>query len=281
MARGMVDQSPWAGYTTLGQIELYAGKDLSGSLGWFMRAYGEDPHDELSNRLLIGILALVGEYDEARRISDGNLHIVDIQQNRLESALHALEIAHAGDPANSAPTIDLADALHLSGRFEESQQLYTQVQKLSPSGVIFDTRDASARPTLRMAYAYKQAGDDAAAARAIEIHRRDLEKRKEISLVYATDHVAEAMARSIEGNAAGTFASIRSAIDAGFRDEVFFREPSVQWLAQHPEFLALKAEVGQLLAVEHAEVLQLICHNNPIPDIWQPKNETCAGISAS
>jgi hypothetical protein len=175
MAHGTIDQSPWAGYTALGQIDLWAGKDLSGSLGWFMHAYGEDPHDELSNRYLIGILAMVGEYDEARRISDGNLYLADIQQNRLESAIHALEITHAGDPENSAPTTDLADALHLAGRFEESQRLYASLQARSPSGVIFDTRDTSTRPTLRMAFAYKLASDDAAAAHAIEIHRKDLQ----------------------------------------------------------------------------------------------------------
>ncbi|HLF29400.1 MAG TPA: hypothetical protein VI566_00030, partial [Xanthomonadales bacterium] len=181
---------------------------------------------------------------------------------------------------NSAPTIDLADALHLAGRFQESQQLYAQMQKLSPSGVIVDTRDSSARPTLRMAYAYKLAGDDAAAAHEIDIHRQDLEKRRQVGLLYATDYVAEAMARSVEGKADGTFEAIRSAIEAGFRDDALFREPSLQWLAEHPELLALKAEVGQLLAAEHAEVLQLICHDNPIPDIWQPLNETCAGVAS-
>ncbi len=281
LARAIIEQNPWAGYTALGQIELSPGKDLSGALGWFMRAYGEDPHDELSNRYLISILALVGEYEEARRISDSNPHLVDIQQNRLESAIHTLEAAHAGDPENTAPMTDLADALHLAGRFEESQRLYAQLQQRSPSGVIFDTLDTSPRPTLRMAYAEKLAGHDAAAAKEVELYRQNFDKRRKLGLIYAVDYVAEAMARSIEGNAPATFASIRSAIDAGYRDAALFREPSLSWLAQHPEFLALKAEVGQLLAVEHAEILQLICHDNPIPGIWQPMNETCAGVSTS
>ncbi len=73
MARGIIEQNAWAGYTALGQIEFQDGKNLAASLGWFMRAYGQDPHDELSNRYLIRILATVGEYEEARRISDGNL----------------------------------------------------------------------------------------------------------------------------------------------------------------------------------------------------------------
>ena len=36
----------------------------------------------------------------------------------------------------------------------------------------------------------------------------------------------------------------------------------------------------RLLAGEHAEVLQLICKDNPIPGIWQPLNKTCQGVVA-
>ena len=85
------------------------------------------------------------------------------------------------------------------------------------------------------------------------------------------------MAHAIEGNAESAFQSIRTAVELGFRDDTVFREPAMQSLAQHPEFLALKAQMDDLLAAEHAEVLQLICHANPIPDIWQPLAKTCSG----
>jgi hypothetical protein len=88
------------------------------------------------------------------------------------------------------------------------------------------------------------------------------------------------MARAIEGNEEGAFESIRSAVDEGFREPAFFREPAIQNLAGHPEFLAIKAEVQQLVDIEHAEVLQLICNDNPIPQIWQPMKQTCAGVTA-
>jgi hypothetical protein len=99
--------------------------------------------------------------------------------------------------------------------------------------------------------------------------------------VYFSDLLAEAAARSVEGDAIGVFESIRSAIATGARDEAFFREPALQWLQGHPEFLALKAEMHQRVAVEQAKILHLICRENPIPDIWQPLNETCAGIEAA
>jgi len=46
----------------------------------------------------------------------------------------------------------------------------------------------------------------------------------------------------------------------------------------HPEFQALQFQVARLLEAEHAEVLQLICHENPVPHIWQPMRKTCMGV---
>ncbi len=278
MARSIMPQNPWAAYTALGQIELSSGHSLSGGMKWLMLAYGEDPHDELSNRFLINILSQVGLFDEARRISDGNLHLVDMQQNRLESAIQALQIAHAGDPENYSPMTELANALHLTGRFAEAQQLYLELQKLSPIGAVFGTLEYSSLPTLRMAYAYKQAGDEAAMRETLAIHQTDFAKRAELDQLYGWDYMAQATAEAVKGDADATFVSLRAAIENGYRNEAIFREPAMQWLAQHPEFLAIKAELRQLLNAERTNILQIICHDNPIPEIWQPMKETCAGL---
>ena len=280
MADGLIAQHAWAGYTARGAIEFFTGKDLSGSLYWMMLAYGEDPHDEFSNRFLMRVLSQVGEYDEARRISDGNLHIIDMQEGSFESAIYGLELAHAGDPENIAPLTDLADALYMAGRYADSQRYYQQARALSPIGIVFDTLNSSTLSTVRMAFNYKQAGDLDSARHAIELHRKDMAKRADIGQIFYTDHLAEAMAQAIEGNEEGAFESIRGAVDEGFREPAFFREPAIQNLAGHPEFLAIKAEVQQLVDIEHAEVLQLICNDNPIPQIWQPMKQTCAGVTA-
>jgi tetratricopeptide (TPR) repeat protein len=278
MANELSEKNAWAGNAALGQIYMQILSSLSSAVGHFMQAYGADPQDEFTNRYLITLLAQVGLYEEARRISDGHLFLVDLQEGQLETAIHSLQKAHAGDPENFAPMTDLADALHRAGRFEESQQLYEQLIKLSPTGIVFDNLDLSSRPTLRIAFVYKKSGNEAAAVKVIESHRLDQEKRLAVGLYYYYDHLAEAMAQSILGDSAGAFTSIRKAIDTGFRDHTFFNEPAMQWLSDHPEYIALKAEVNNLLAMERKEILQLICHENPIPDIWQPMNKTCAGV---
>jgi len=281
MARGIVKQNAWAGYTALGQIEYQSGRNLAASLDWFMRAYGEDSHDAFSNRYLILILSLVGEYEEARRISDSNLQIVDIKENQLESAIHTLRLAHEGDPGNYTPMADLADALYFAGHFDEALNLYKQLKQLSPAGVITDSLSGSTRPTLRLAFILKRSGDELAARKELALQKADQDKRLQLGPLFFSDYLAEAMAHSIEGDAPATFASIRKAIEGGFRDDAFFREPALQWLARHPEFIALKAEVDQQVALEHKNILQLICHENPIPNMWQPMDKTCTPDRAS
>ncbi|MDZ4730864.1 MAG: hypothetical protein SH820_13080 [Xanthomonadales bacterium] len=280
MAKSIMAQNPWASYTALGQVEYFEGDGVAASLKPFMQAYGEDPHDELSNRALIQILSQANLFDEARRISDGNLQIVDIAEGQLESAIHSLQLAHAGDPENTAPLTDLADALHLAGRFEESQRYYEQLTRISPLGMVFDTFSTSPIPTIRKAYAYKLAGNSAAAEESLSKHRQDIAKRESLALIFYNDLLAEALAQSVEENEAGVFENIRLAMQEGAREDAFFREPALQWLKDHPEFLALKAEMHQLVMQEQAKILQLICYNNPIPDIWQPLSSTCMGIQA-
>jgi TolB-like protein len=281
MAHSLAEQNAWAGYTAIGNIELYSGKGMPEALGWFMKAYGTDPHDEFTNRFIIRVLSLVGEYEEARRISDGNLFLVDLQQGDLEGAVHTLRQMHEADPQNYAPLADLADALHLAHRFEESKAYYLQLQKLSPTGLIVDSLDASSQPTVRLAYDHKLAGDEQASLAAISLHRQDLEKRARLGLIFASDFAAEAMSQAVEGDYQGAFESIRSAIDLGLRNNRFFLEPCFEPMAQHPEFLALKAEVKTLVEQDHREIVQMICQQNPIPDMWQPLAATCADVSAS
>jgi tetratricopeptide (TPR) repeat protein len=280
MARSLAAQNPWASYTAQGQVEYFAGEGPAASLEQFMRAYGEDPHDELSNRTLIQVLSQAGLFEEARRISDSNLQIVDIAENQLESAIHLLERNHTADPENTAHLTDLADALHLAGRFEDSQRYYAQLRSLSPVDTVFDTFYASTISMVRMAYAYKIAGDAAAAEEALANHRRDFAKREKLGLIFFIDQLAEALASAVEGNEAGAFEYIRKAMAEGVRDEAIFREPAFQSLKGHPEFLSLKAEMHQLVMQQQGKILQLICHNNPIPDIWQPLSSTCMGVTA-
>jgi hypothetical protein len=63
------------------------------------------------------------------------------------------------------------------------------------------------------------------------------------------------------------------------RDPTVFREPVFDAMRQHPEFLALQAEHARLIEQQHEAVLAMICHDNPIPEMWQPLAATCQGVA--
>ena len=43
-------------------------------------------------------------------------------------------------------------------------------------------------------------------------------------------------------------------------------------------FQALASRLDAILEKERRDTLQLMCFNNPVPDIWQPLPETCEGV---
>jgi len=280
MTEELAEQNAWAGYTARGNVESTPPGNLPEALRWYLKAYGADPHDEFTNRFIIRLLAMVGEYEEARRISDANLYLVDVQEGHLEGAIQSLSRAHEADPQNWAPLTDLADALYFARRFDESLALYRELQSLSPTELIVDAVDASTRSLVRLAYDLKQTGDLEAAQQSLAVHRADLQKRRQVGTIYPPDLVAEAMAGAMEGDETAAFEALREAVALGLRDLNVFREPCFDAIAQHPEFLAIQAETRELVDADHRAVVHLICNENPIPDMWQPLSATCAGAVA-
>ena len=68
------------------------------------------------------------------------------------------------------------------------------------------------------------------------------------------------------------------AIDAGLRESSIFREPAMASFVEDTGFQALASRLDAILEKERRDTLQLICFNNPVPDIWQPLPETCEGV---
>ncbi len=81
------------------------------------------------------------------------------------------------------------------------------------------------------------------------------------------------------GDEAGALGALRAAQARGLWDPLYFEDPALAGLQANPEFLGLRAETRQLLEREHAEALQLICFDNPVPDTWEPLESTCVGVS--
>jgi TolB-like protein/Tfp pilus assembly protein PilF len=277
MARELAEQSPWAGYVGMSRVYAFAHQDFSESLYWALKAYKESPLDDLSNRGLIYLFAFVGEYEEARRISDLSAYLVDMIAGNVESARADLEKRAIADPENPEAQLRLANAYHLTGRIEDAQRLYLMARDKAPSGVILGGDDGTMSHA-RLVWGLRQTGQSALATEAAADMREDIRKLAQAGIESDWDLAALAMVSNAEGDEATALELLRRSFERGLRDLRVFDEPAMASLAANPEALSIRAEIKQELDREHAEMLQLICFRNPIPETWQPLRQTCTGV---
>jgi len=133
-------------------------------------------------------------------------------------------------------------------------------------------------PTARMAYGRLVAGDLSGSEEVLKLVRQDIRRRKQAGIYESFMLRAAAMVAAIEGDHEQVLASLSDAIGAGLRESSIFREPAMAAYVEDPEFQALASRLDAILEKEHRNTLQLICFNNPIPDIWQPLPETCEDV---
>jgi tetratricopeptide (TPR) repeat protein len=220
-------------------------------------------------------MILVGQYDEARRISDSLAYMVDSAEGHFDEAIQATQRKMLLDPDNESVIAAAAYVMYDSGRIEEALPLYERLRGFRPEGRPIVGFNGS---TMRLALARRKAGDEDGAQAAAGIVKRD-----HVALEAAGDksqflHRTEAMIAAFEHDPDRVIAALESAMQRGFRDSRLFADPIFEKMWDEPRFIALQQELDAILAVEHDKVLQLICFDNPTPDNWQTLPATCEGV---
>jgi len=244
-------------------------------LSWGLRAHVEDPDDAFTNFYVVDGLIWIGEYDEARRISDAYAYMVDAAEGRFDEAIQATQRKMLLDPDNVSVIAAAAFVMYDAGRIEDALPLYERLRDFRPEGrPIVGFNDS----TMRLALARRKAGDEDGAQAAAAIVKRDhaaLEAAGEKSQFL---HRTEAMIAAFEHDTDRVIAALALAMQRGFRDSRIFADPIFEEMWEEPRFVALQQEVDEFLATERDKVLQLMCFNNPAPSGWQPMPETCADV---
>ena len=62
------------------------------------------------------------------------------------------------------------------------------------------------------------------------------------------------------------------------RERLFFTDAIFDDLQADPRFAEVREELDSILELERVKVVQLLCVENPIPEVWQPLPETCEGM---
>ena len=131
---------------------------------------------------------------------------------------------------------------------------------------------------MRLAYGRRLGGDEAGAQAAADLARRGHEILLDAGHRNQNRFRAEAMIAAFEGRKADAITALRSAIRYGMRGQPELMDPIFDVVRDEPGFVEVEQELETILAAEHAQVLQFICFNNPVPNDWQPLPETCEGV---
>ena len=179
------------------------------------------------------------------------------------------------DPENKAVIAAAANVLYVAGRIDEALPLYERSREFHPEGRPVGNSWAA---TMRLAHARSIAGDEDGAQAAAQIIRQDLQAFRAAGGKDQYMYQAEAMIAAFDDDPDSVIAALRSAMQHGLRDPLFFSDPIFEALWNEPRFVAHQQELDAILAAEHDKVLQLICFNNPVSDNWQPLPDTCEGV---
>jgi len=266
LADGLLAQSPQVGYGTHAEASFREGK-LAESLAWALKA------SPIGSRAW-NILSLVGEYDEARRISMN--HWIDANEGRWDEAIRVSQRKVQLYPESATIISDAAEVLYFAGRIDEALPLYERALALAPEGRL--VRFYGRYWMMQLALARRKAGDERGALAAAQLARRDNAARRAAGDEGSFRHLVEAMSAAFEHAPNRAFAALESTIESGLLWSLFLDDPVFEELRDHARFVALRQELYDKVAAEHEKVLQLICFNNPVPDDWQPMPETCEGV---
>ena len=231
--------------------------------------------------LSIGFV-LVGEYDEARRLSESVASYIDVVEGRFDEAIEAAQRQMQLAPQNKRAVWWTASVLYAAGRVDEALPHYERLLDFVPEGRPISSpigiHRSSNEITMRLALARRKAGDEDGAQAAAQITKQDHAARRVAGEKNQYQHRTEAMIAAFENNPDGVIAALKSAMQRGLRDSQVFDDLIFEDLWSEPRFIALQKELDAILATEHDNVLQLICFNNPVPDNWLPLPETCEGV---
>jgi len=275
VADKLLAQDLWSAYVRKTELSLIFGGNLVDGLSWGLKAHGEDPDNAYSNIYVVQGFAWVNEYGEARRIANNMNYLVDVAEGRFDQAVRATQRRMRLDPENDVIIVAAAYVLYAAGRIDEALPLYERAREFQPEGRPVGN---SWEAMLRLAKSRRVAGDEDGAQAAAQIIRQDTQAFRAAGGKDQDMYRAEAMIAAFDDDPDGVIAALRSAMQHGLRDPLFYSDLIFEDFWNVPRFVALQQELDAILAAEHDKVLQLICFNNPVPSHWQPLLETCEGV---
>lgn len=271
LADQLISEGSRTGYSMHADAAIHGDGNLVEAVSWSLSG-GQHTHG-----YLMLVFMIVGEYEEARRLVDRWIYLVDLFEGHLDEYIPAIQEKLRQDPENRGLMASAAIALFKAGRVDEALPLYEQVLDSVPEGRPVPGSLGHVH-TMYLALARRHVGDENGVRAAVEIVRQDLAALRAVGFGNHDLDVADAMIAAFESRPDGVISALRSALRKGLRNPLVLDGPAFDDVRDDPRFVALREELDVILAVEREKILQLICFNNPVPDDWQPLPETCEGV---
>lgn len=273
-ARILEKVNPWAAYRSYARIENASGNTAE-SIRWALRAYRENPSDALSNRDLVFALMDIQLYDEARRISDRYEHWIDFAEGDIDGAIATVERRHELDPDNIESLDDAAYTFYFARRYKEALELFEEwLARSDETGSSLNAGTYLAIADLR-----RRAGDEFGAEALEERAEEWIAQARKTGVDFGYKYIGQAFFHAYFGNHDEALDSLAFAVDErGIREKDIFEHPLFAELQDNPRWSQLMVRLDRILAAERELALQIMCHDNPVPDAWQPLPQTCQGV---
>ena len=238
LADRIMVQSPPMGYTAHATTSFWEGK-LADNVDWSLRA-------SRNHSFAWNALALVGEFDEARRSNPDVSHWVYANARLWDEAIRVSQDRLRLYQESSEQTADAAEVLYFAGRMAEALSLYTRALELAPEG-----RSISGFGPyymMQLALLRREAGDEDGAQAVAQLARRDHADLVAAGEINMGRDMVEAMIAAFDQDQDRAIQALQSAVQHGLRWSLFFDDPSFRVLRDDARFVAARRELEDLVA---------------------------------
>ncbi len=281
IADQLTEANSWAGHVALANISSAQAK-MADAVHWGLLAFRDNPLDAYSNLGVGASFTTVELIDEAARLSRTAEFFAAITPEQFARAQEKVARAVEADPGNDFLQSTLAYNSYYAGDFERALQEYRMLFARHTEELPEGQRGYRVLSTLQFAWLLQEAGDAAEADALLTRAEARLDNKRGTPLEkgpdYTRDRALIALLRGNPGDALEMLLTI-PAFYLGPRNELL--DPMLGTLREDPRFIAIVERYDAWVNQQRAEVLDLICNNNPIPDAWRPLDSTCGELAVT
>jgi len=266
----LVSRRPDWGYPIHASISFNCDGAIADALYWYMK------RDFPGGGFIFG---LVGEYAEAHRKPNVRLFpFLLLMEGRIDEGIELVDRRVRLDPKTYGSDVDTGDFYYMVRSFDKASAIYERALERAPVGRPI-SGNMPVIKTMRLAYVRRIRGDEAGAQEMAAIARDEYAKMYAAGKRNGDIYTSAGMIAAFDNKSQRAIAALRTGVrDSSIRYRFAFDNPIFDALRDELGFIEVRKELDDIIAVEHEKVLQLICFNNPSPNVWRPLPETCEGV---